>query len=180
MLLKNTGSVDIDSKNQSYPLSFEFFINLCKLKKMATILLLGILLFNCYGYQLLVTYLGLRANQRLENLVDRNDFKESDLISIKVPAKHLGYFLNSSQFERVTGRIDIAGVQYNYVKRRVFNDNLELFCIPNLRATELNYVRNKMTNWTYNLLRQSKKSESNTSIRKNLLNEFYTTTETQS
>ncbi|HEX4850893.1 MAG TPA: hypothetical protein VFV08_08815 [Puia sp.] len=151
---------------------------MCRLKKIATILLLGILLFNWFGYQILTSYLEQRANQRIDNLVDRNIYQESQLISIKVPADHLGYFINSSQFERVMGKIVIAGIQYNFVKKRLYNDSLELFCIPNTQATALKSVRNEICKWLNDQSGQNKKSDSNPGAAKNFSTDYYVTIHT--
>jgi hypothetical protein len=81
------------------------------------------------------------ADKTLIASLDENNYSESDLISIKVPAVHLSYYVNSRNFERVDGKVEIEGVQYNYVKRRLFNDSLELLCIPNKKATQLKTAR---------------------------------------
>jgi len=110
-------------------------------KRIVAILLLSILLFNWVGYQLYTAIMEQRADKTLIANLDENNYSESDLISIKVPAVHLSYYVNSKDFERVDGRVEIAGVQYNYVKRRLFNDSLELLCIPNKKATQLKTAR---------------------------------------
>ena len=107
------------------------------MKRIVAILLLEILLFNWVGYQLYTAIMEQRADKTLIANLDENNYTESDLISIKVPAVHLSYYVNSKEFERVDGKVEIAGVQYNYVKRRLLNDSLELLCIPNKKATQL-------------------------------------------
>lgn len=64
------------------------------------------------------------------------NYKESDLVSIKIPL-NLPYLTESTNFERVDGQIELNGIQYNYVKRRVINDSFELLCIPNYAACEI-------------------------------------------
>jgi hypothetical protein len=98
---------------------------------------MGILLFNCVGYRLLSNFMQDRACQRLESRLDRRQYDESQLISIKIPVKDLSYYNNSAVFERVDGQIDINGVPYQYVKRRLFNDSLELLCIPNVMSLKI-------------------------------------------
>ena len=98
------------------------------MKKTAAILLLGILTFNWVGYRYLLSYLEDRANTAFNSRLDSDNYDESDLISIKV-ANNLPY-TNAKKFERVNGQIEIAGVQYNYVKIKVSADSLELLCIP--------------------------------------------------
>jgi hypothetical protein len=104
------------------------------LKRIASILLVGILLFNWGGYRFFTAYLENRADSRLEASIDANDYNEADLISIKIAA-NLPYLANSKSYERIDGEITIKGINYKYVKRRLYNDSLELLCIPNMDKT---------------------------------------------
>ncbi|MBN9379378.1 MAG: hypothetical protein J0H74_01350 [Chitinophagaceae bacterium] len=113
------------------------------MKRIAAILLMGILFFNWYGYKLLSFYLEDRADRRLEASLDKDRYDESQLISIKVPSSHLSYYNSNTQFERVDGQIEVKGIQYKYVKRRLYNDSLELLCIPNHDAMKLQTARNQ-------------------------------------
>jgi hypothetical protein len=74
------------------------------------------------------------ATQRLEARLDRQQYDDNQLITIKVPASYLSYFNVSTTFERVSGTIEVGGVPYQYVKRRIFNDSVEMMCIPNRTA----------------------------------------------
>ncbi len=107
------------------------------MKKMAAILLLGIFLFNWIGYRVLTGYWQDAATARLETLLDRQQYDESQLVSIKIPLTHLSYYNSSTSFERVDGHIDIEGIPYQYVKQRIYKDSLELLCIPNRAALTL-------------------------------------------
>ncbi len=135
------------------------------MKKTAAILLLAILLFNWCGYRLLTAYMESKADARFIAQLDNNNYDESDLISIKVPAAHLSYYTNSKEFERVDGQVEIAGIKYNYVKRRFVNDSLELLCIPNHTATQLQSARDEFFKLVNDLQHtgQSKKSDSHPS-----------------
>lgn len=116
--------------------------NLIALKKVAAILLIGILFFNWYGYRVLTSYLQSRADRQLEARLDGNSYDESQLFLIKIPSTRLSYYNSSAQFERVDGQIEVRGVQYKYVKRRLYNDSLELLCIPNHSSMQLLTARN--------------------------------------
>jgi hypothetical protein len=107
------------------------------MKAAAAILLLGIFLFNWVGYRVLNDFMQDRVNGQLESQLDRRNYDESQLISIKLPATHLAYYNNSATFERVDGQLEINGVPYQYVKRRIYNDSIELLCIPNQMALNL-------------------------------------------
>lgn len=98
---------------------------------------MGILFFNWYGYQLITNYWQDRADRRLEASLDRKDYDESQLISIKVAVTSLSYYNSTTDFQRVDGQIDIGGIQYKYVERRILQDSIEYRCIPNQMAIRL-------------------------------------------
>jgi len=147
-------------------------------KRIAAILLMGILFFNWYGYRLLTTWLEVKADHQLEARLDENSYDESQLVSIKVPSTHLSYYNSSTQFERVNGQIEIEGVHYKYVKRRLFNDSLELMCIPNHAAMKLAKVKNEFFKGVNDIRQdngQSKKSDSTPGSSKNVNSTDYYT-----
>lgn len=116
------------------------------MRKIAAIFLLGLLLFNWFGYRVLIGYWQERAKIKLEARLDVNDYDESQLISVKVPVTHLAYYNSSAAFERVNGSVEILGVQYKYVKRRLYNDSLELLCLPDQGAMKLRASVNRIWN----------------------------------
>jgi hypothetical protein len=123
---------------------FRFFpINCKRLKTVTTILLIGILLFNWFGYRLLTIYMEGKASSDLTDQIIDNKYDETQLISLKVPITNLSYYQNSKEFEWIDGKIEIGGVQYKYVKRRIYNDSLEVLCIPDQTAIRLKAVRNE-------------------------------------
>jgi hypothetical protein len=132
------------------------------LKRFAAILLMGILFFNWYGYQLLSNYWQDRAERGLEASLDQNNYDESTLISFKVPLTSLAYYNSSAGFERVNGRIEIAGVRYQYVKRRIFRDSLEVLCIPNMTSIKLQTAKNDFFRQVNDLQQQNQGKKSNT------------------
>lgn len=128
------------------------------------------------GYQLFSSYIEAKATGRLERQLDNNKYDESNLIAIKVPAKHLGYYINSKQFERVDGQIEIAGTQYNFVKRRLYNDSVEMLCIPNHAAMQVKTAKDNFFKLVNDLQHpgQNKKSESTPGSYKNFTTDYYT------
>lgn len=132
------------------------------MKRIASILLLIILLFNFIGYRLFSSYLEEKANAQLEAKLDMNDYSEEQLLSLKIPVTNLSYYNNSSQYERVDGQIEINSVQYKYVKRRIYNDSVELLCIPNQIAMSLRSAKDEFFKLVNDLQHtgQSKKTDS--------------------
>jgi hypothetical protein len=100
------------------------------LKKIASILLLGILLFNWCGYRWVINLVQQSADAKLEARLDRDDYDESQLIEIKVPVD-MPYQSDWAGFERYDGEIEVNGIHYKYVKRKVQDGQLVLKCIPN-------------------------------------------------
>ncbi|MEO6230293.1 MAG: hypothetical protein ABJB11_15835 [Ferruginibacter sp.] len=100
------------------------------MKKITAILLLGIFAFNLFGYRLIASYLENQENNKIEIALDENNYLNEALLSIRQPT-NLPYYKNSTAFQRVDGEIEIEGVLYKFVKCRIYNDSLELLCIPN-------------------------------------------------
>jgi hypothetical protein len=145
-------------------------------KRIASILLLSILFFNWIGYRFFASYMEDKANTRMEAQLDNNNYDESQLISIKVPATHLAYYNNSKQFERVDGEIEINGIQYKYVKKRLYHDSFEYLCIPNNDVTKLRTARDdffKLVNDLQQQNTQGKKSAPNSNTSKTFIADYY-------
>lgn len=106
------------------------------MKKVIPISLLVILSLNSIGYKFIASYFERKASTELQVLLDQNKYKDSDLISFKLPL-HLPYIIDSKEFEAAQGNIDINGISYQYVKKRVYNDTLEILCIPNYTITSI-------------------------------------------
>lgn len=114
------------------------------MKQIAAILLLLVLVFNFYGYQWMISYLKNNTVVTIENHIDRNNYSDHDLISIKTKL-NLPYYSSSIEYERTFGSITINGKDYEYVKRRVYKDTLELLCLPNYSKTVLQSISNEIT-----------------------------------
>jgi hypothetical protein len=110
-------------------------------RRFSAILFLGVLLFNFYGYRLMIGYMQNQQAALLDARLEREQYNHADLISIKTPLP-LPYLASSPDYERVEGSIVIDGVTYEYVKRRVLNDTLEILCLPNRAHTQLQSAEN--------------------------------------
>jgi hypothetical protein len=101
------------------------------------------MVFNFYGYRLVISYLQKNHVATMEAQIDEQKYNEADLISIKTTL-NLPYYTSSPAFERAYGSVTIDGVSYEYVKRRIYNDTLELLCLPNHRQSALNAVSSEI------------------------------------
>jgi hypothetical protein len=147
------------------------------MKKIASILLICILLFNWFGYRFLISFAETNENAKLESQLDENNFDETQLVSIKIPMRYLPYATMSGTFERVDGQIEIAGVPYKYVKRRIQNDSLEILCIPNQAAIKWQKAKNEFFRFA-NDLQPEKKLPPRSGVAKNFSTDNYIQQET--
>lgn len=108
-------------------------------KKLAAILLIAIFCFNWFGYRLVTAWLQYKADQHLEARLDLNDYNESELLEMRVPL-NMPYQVQSSGFERIDGEIEIRGLHYKYVKRKIENGELVLLCVPNHGKMQLQHA----------------------------------------
>jgi hypothetical protein len=103
--------------------------------------------------------------------LDETQYDEADWLHIKIPAS-LPYGSNSEQYERVAGSIEINGITYSYVKRRFYQDTLELVCLPNLQTTQIKNARDAFAGLAndFNILKGSspKKAASPKPVKLNL------------
>jgi hypothetical protein len=94
-------------------------------KKLAAILILGVMLFNGFGYRIVANYFDQKAAENFIAIIEDEQYNESDLVTIKTPV-NLPYYANNAKFERVDGEMVIDGIVYQYVQRRVYNDSIEI------------------------------------------------------
>lgn len=148
-------------------------LRLIDLKKTAALLLTTLFLFNLFGYRLLVNYMQDKANVQLEAKFDHNSYDESQLIELKVPI-NLPYQTDWAAYQRYDGELEINGVMYKYVKRKVSNDTLYVMAIPNTKKMHLETAKNDFFKITNDLTQnnKSKKSDNQKSSFKNLQNEY--------
>jgi hypothetical protein len=147
-------------------------------KRIAAILLLSLLVFNWIGYEVYTAILRENADKNMIASLDENNYSDADLISFKIPAVHLSSYVNSKEFQRIDGAIDINGVQYNYVKRRYTGDSLELLCIPNRSSTSIQNAKNEFFKLVNDLQHpgQSRKSAQHTISFKGFNADYYAET----
>ena len=99
-------------------------------------------LFNLAGYSLLFQYFITQSDKLVVQQLDDNQYNDSELVELKVPL-NMPYFTGGSEeFERFDGQIELNGIHYNYVKRKVQHDTLYVLCLPNTAKTKLYAARN--------------------------------------
>ncbi len=124
------------------------------MRKIAAIFLMLILLFNLGGYRLVLSIMQQQSDNRLESLLDQNEYDESQLIEIKV-AMNLPYQQRYTDFERHYGEIEIEGKVYSYVKMKVEGDYVIFKCIPNEQKQQLINIEDGLAKANSNVMDHS-------------------------
>jgi hypothetical protein len=117
------------------------------------------------------------ADVQLQTQLDDNNYDETELISLKIPVSHLSYYQNTPTFQSVNGKIDVGGMRYRYVKRRIYNDSLEVLCIPDAAAMKLKAAKNNFFASVNGLQHEgaNKKQSANANVSKDFSPEYYPT-----
>lgn len=134
-------------------------------------MLLLLLAFNWVGYRFVTSFMQGKADVALEKRIDNNDYDESSLIEIRVPL-NAPYLSENTSFERYDGEVELSGVHYKYVKRKVENGELVMLCLPNKTKTELQNSREEFFKLVNDLNNTQSKSKSNTSNFKSITTEY--------
>ncbi len=140
------------------------------MRRLFALGLLAIHLFNIAGYSLLFQYFIYRTDTNLVAQLDLNQYRESELIQFKIPIS-LPYLIDKPDYERVDGQVEIKGVLYTYVKRKIERDTIYLQCLPNRVTQRLSKARIAYTKHI-NDLPQSKKNQAGTIKKFNLYSEY--------
>lgn len=112
------------------------------MRKTIAIFLLSIHLFAVGGYRYVIDAIESRTNKQVALRLDREEYNTSDLIEIKIPLATT-YPSNWSGEERYDGDIEFNNQHYRYVKRKLVNDSLVFYCIPNEDKLQLNAARDQ-------------------------------------
>jgi len=141
------------------------------LRKYFSIFLLLILLFNIIGYRAWFYYAEIKADARLETRLDENRYEENEHIAITIPLDN-PYQMEQRGLERISGEITLDGKTYKYVKRRVMEGNLIIYCIPDTHKMILKKAGSDYGN-AVNDLAGNNKSSSRSGFQKNFSGNDY-------
>jgi hypothetical protein len=143
------------------------------LKKITAIFLILLFLFNLFGYRIYFYYAQHLSDIILEQNLDKDNYDESELISITIPFA-MPYQHNSGDFERFDGEISLNGKTYKYVKRKYFDGNIIFLCLPDHNKMKLEAAKNTYVNNINDIQSDNSKKQDNSksSIGKNLSTDY--------
>jgi len=88
------------------------------------------------GYRMVAHYYAEKSTIDLQISVDQKKYNEAELVSLKLPLNQ-PYIINTDGYESLEGNMDYNGVNYQFIKKRIINDTLEIVCIPNMTRTQI-------------------------------------------
>jgi hypothetical protein len=138
--------------------------------------MLALLLFNSGGYALLFQYFIYRSDNSVNERINNNQYKNTDLFEVKIPV-HLN-ITDWNEYELVSGQVQLRDNSYNYAELKMTRDTMYLMCIPNPekgRLVNANIIYAKYVND----IPMNKKSHA-PSVKKVISENVYNYTETQS
>lgn len=98
--------------------------------------MLVLLLFNLGGYMLLFQFFIYQSDRSINNRINNNRYKNSDLVEVKIPV-HLAIQENWSEYEPISGQVQFKDNSYNYAQLRLTRDTMYLLCVPNTDKSRL-------------------------------------------
>lgn len=142
-------------------------------RKAVSIFLLLLMAFNLVGYRFCFDYLQKQADSKLALKIDHKNYEEESLITFSIPLS-LPYLVNWSEFERVEGEVNLNGIIYTYVKRKVCDGKLILKCLPNHDKMNLETAKQNFFKLANDLQQHDGTQKNNSNhMPKNGMSEFY-------
>lgn len=102
-------------------------------------MLLIVLVFNFIGYKFLLNYYEQQFTNNLEKNIDQLAFNENDLREITIPL-NMPYY-SDSKMENISGEIELNGNHYQYVKRKIENNILHIWCLNNIEKNKIKSLK---------------------------------------
>lgn len=93
-------------------------------------MVLGVFLFNMGGYDLAFKYLIHQSDVQIVKKMYSEKNGSANLIELKIPV-HMPTIQDWSEYEHITGQIELNDGYYNYVGLKMTRDTMSLLCLPN-------------------------------------------------
>ena len=100
------------------------------LKKLISISLILVFLFQFIGYYFLNMGLRYKAKTEISQRLDAEQYSDAETITFEIPLA-VPYGFDSKNYERVNGEFEHNGEFYKLVKQKLFHDTLYVVCFNN-------------------------------------------------
>lgn len=106
------------------------------LKRLITISLLFIYLFNIGGQLAFYQYAVYKTENFFNEQISKNRYNVNDLTEIKIPV-NLPDITDGQCYQSLNGQVQFEDASYNYVRIKITRTAIYLVCIPNYATTHL-------------------------------------------
>ena len=106
------------------------------LKKIFSIALLAVFLFQLIGYYLIYMGLQYQAKSEMLSRLDSRRYSQEETITLEIPFA-LPYWVDSKDYERVNGEFQYQGEFYKLVEQKLEKDTLYIVCIRDVKEQKL-------------------------------------------
>jgi hypothetical protein len=129
------------------------------LKKGIAICILAIMLFNSVGYQVLSHFLQERATQQVQAQIDAGSYEPTALLELSV-SMNLPYTTDWTDWEKMEGDVQIDGIHYRYVERKLADGRMYVRCLPNTPKQTVLNARDAFFKMAYDANKQTENKKS--------------------
>jgi hypothetical protein len=106
------------------------------LKRIVSILLLLVFLFNVGGYYLVFIGLHHHSDRLLSKRIEQNQYRADETIELRIPIT-LPYPLQQNGFENIDGKFEHQGTYYKLIKQKFENDTIYIVCIRDTASKQI-------------------------------------------
>lgn len=106
------------------------------MRRIVSIFLLVVFLFNLGGYYLVFWGMEMDAKRNLLRRLEAKEYSSDDLVILTIPVS-LPYAMNDQDYRLVEGEFVHNGQHYKLVKQKYENDSLFIVCIKDHSITKL-------------------------------------------
>jgi hypothetical protein len=132
-------------------------------KKAAAIAIIAILLFNLGGYRMLADFLQTKAELNLETRIDEGNYDTQQVIELSV-VSNLPYRNDWKEWERCNGTIEVNGLHYQYIERKLEKGSMHYRCLPNAEKINVLTARDEFFQLVNSFNQQPDSKKSSPSI----------------
>lgn len=143
------------------------------MKRLTALFLSLLFLFNLAGYRLFFHYIQEKADARYQISIDKDSCDNAEFLTLNVDLD-MPYLAENTSFERVNGEIEVDGMIYKYVKRKISNGQLVLLCLPDQKKTNIKSARDQYFSIANSLASHtgSKQQAPKASVEKNVTGDY--------
>lgn len=111
------------------------------MRRLISILLVVLILFNALGYYGIFVGLRFKTTQDLIHRLDISAYTEAETFTLKLPLA-VPYNDDSREYKRTDGEIEYQGEFYRMVKQKLSNDTLYIVCLKDHRSQHIKEALN--------------------------------------